>query len=224
MHSLRSARPGLPFRTAMLIVGALSTFLGACSQDASPGGDIAVQFEQAPDPAKKAYRLVGVFGQIDDDFAPPPLDVVFDVPFDPKAGGISLPPMREPSEANLFCARTTHGRDQLPGPCAAASAFKIGIGALLIAEDVDGDGKVSLTNSGVAAPDVLFAAAHGAIVFDAKEGSVLPPAKEGPLFVDGPLARGFTLYEAYRPTGSSFDRLRARTGPLKFGPKPINLL
>ncbi|NOU26499.1 MAG: hypothetical protein HOO96_01220 [Polyangiaceae bacterium] len=209
------------------LVAAFSTSLGACSQDdgvAAAGGDVAVQFEQPPDTSKKSYRLVGAFGQVDDDFAPPPVDVAFDIPFDPASQAITLPSMRAPSEANLLCMRAAQAPDKVPGPCAEASPYKVGIAVLVVAEDVDRDGKVSMSSKGVTAPDVLFAVAQGAIVFDAKDGSVMPPRKDGPLFVDGALGRGFILYESYRPAGSSFDRLRARTGPLKFGPKPINLL
>jgi len=197
----------------------------ACS---SGIGSVPVTLDAPLDAAKK-YRLAVVFTQFDDDYAGPAVDVAYDVPFDPTSTTIDLPSLEAPSAANILCVRKDKQRGQPPGACDADSPYKIGIGYVVIVEDGNGNGKADFTTSGgdgsakIVAPDVIARVGMGAIVYDEKGGSVLPSSPELPALVEGTVPAGMTLYEAYRPAGKTFDRLRVRTVPLVLSAKGPNL-
>lgn len=189
-------------------------------------GAVPVTLEGTLDPAKSC-RLVVLFAQFDDDFAAPPLDVVHDVPFDPTKTTIELPALRAPAAANVVCARKDKERGKLPGACDADSPYHFALGYVLVVEDGNKNGKADFTtNDGsaeVAAPDAMVRMGFGAVVYDEKGGSVLPKSESNPPLIEGTVPAGFSLYEAHRPTGSSFDRLRARTKELVLAVEGPNL-
>ncbi len=195
-----------------------------------PGiGTVPIAFDSPLDPTKR-YRLALVFAQFNDDFAPPLVDVVYDEPFAPTSTSISIPPISGASAANLLCARAGAVKGQPPGPCDASSTYKVGIGYVMIVEDVNANGRADFSVSGKdgsakpVAPDVTAKIALGALIYDETGGSRFPSPPSGaqpPLIVD-PVPKGITLYESYKP-GTSFDVLRPRTGPLLFTLRGPNL-
>jgi hypothetical protein len=177
------------------------------------------------------YRLVVAFSQFDDDFAPTPIDVALDVPFDITATTIDLSALRAPAANTIFCPRKDKRRGEVPGACDAGAAYHVAIGYLMIVEDANRNGKADFGNSGgdgratLLAPDSRAGIAVGAVLYDETSGSILPQGNGGkPILLDGPVPKGFSIYEAYRPEGGAiFDRLRPPTAPLRFSVKGPNL-
>lgn len=176
-------------------------------------GSVPFTVDSALD-AAQTYRLVVVFTQLDDDFARPLPDVVYDVPFDPQAKLIELPRLSVPNAGNFLCVRKAKQRGQPPGACDADSPYKIAIGMVAIVVDANKDGKANLYTT---TPERVVRQAMGAIVYDERGGSVLPT------LIDGPVPAGGTLYETYRPNGNRFDQLRPRNGALLFTTKGPSL-
>lgn len=178
-----------------------------------------------------SYRLVVAFSQFDDDYAPTPVDVALDVPFDTTSTTVDLSAVRVPAANTIYCPRKDKKRGEVPGPCDADAAYRVAIGYLMLVEDGNKNGKADFGNSGgdgnatILAPDARAGIALGAVLYDETTGSVLPQGRDGkPILVDGPMRKGFSIYESYRPEGDSvFDRLRAPTAPVKFAEKGPNL-
>ncbi len=178
-----------------------------------------------------SYRLVVAFAQFDDDYAQSPVDVALDVPFDITSTTVDLSAVRVPAPNTVYCPRKDKKRGEAPGPCDADAAYRVAIGYLILVEDGNKNGKADFGNSGgdgnatILAPDARAGIALGAVLYDETTGSVLPPGRDGkPILVDGPMRKGFSIYESYRPEGDSvFDRLRAPTAPVKFAEKGPNL-
>ncbi len=177
------------------------------------------------------YRLVVAFTQFDDDYAPTPVDIALDVPFDVGAKTVDLSAIRPPAPHTVFCPRKDKKRGEAPGPCDADAAYHVAIGYLVIVKDGNDNGKADFGTSGgdarapLLAPDAQAGIAIGAVLYDATSGSILQAGADGkPILIDGAVPKGFSIYEAYRPAGSGvFDRLRPPSAPLKFATKGPNL-
>jgi hypothetical protein len=175
---------------------------------------------QVPLDAAKLYRLVGVFYQFDDDYAAPPLDIAFNVPFAPSATTFELPAVTIPGEATRVCPRATKVRGQLPGACDSDAKFHFNIAAIMLVEDVNRDGKVEFVNNqpDKVQGDVIVGAMQAAVLYDPTGGSDLGIGGSSTPLVNEILPKGISFWESYKPA-TGFDRLRARTGPLVIGKK-----
>lgn len=205
--------------------------LGCSSSEGNPElADTPIAFDQVSFEQGKAYRLVVTFTQLDDDFAPSGVEVALDVPFAPGQTTVDLSTLRAPAAHTLFCPRSTKQRRQPPGECDANAAYHVSFGAIAIVEDANRNGKVDFGLSGgdgvatLAEGDAYVASARGVVLHDPSSGSVMPTGSDGKSFlVDGPVPAGYSIYEAYRLEGATFDRLRRRVGPLQFTRTGANL-
>ena len=210
---------------------AVPTQDGSLAPSAAALGAQKIDVSGVPLAPSTSYRLVVAFSQFDDDYAPTPVDVALDVPFDTTSTTVDLSAVRVPAANTIYCPRKDKKRGEVPGPCDADAAYRVAIGYLILVEDGNKNGKADFGNSGadgrttILAPDARAGIALGAVLYDETTGSVLPPGRDGkPILVDGPMRKGFSLYESYRPEGDSiFDRLRTPTAPLKFAEKGPNL-
>ena len=207
---------------------------GASTPTSVPPGTLGAQptdLSGVPLNPNPKYRLVVAFSQFDDDFAPTPVDVALDVPFDITATTIDLSALRAPAANTIFCPRKDKRRGEVPGPCDAGAAYHVAIGYLMIVEDANRNGKADFGNSGgdgratLLAPDSRVGIAVGAVLYDETSGSILPRGNGGkPILLDSPVPKGFSIYEAYRPEGGAiFDRLRPPTSAIRFSVKGPNL-
>lgn len=212
----------------------------ACSSSGSDDGVGAasgvtdgrsVELETPLDPTK-AYRLVALWAQIDDDGPDPAPSLAFDVPFDPGTSSLKLPEASEPTEPNLWCVRADE--DETTSPCEATSPYAVGLALIFIAEDTDGDGKFTWDpakgwrDNGELENVALFV--RGSLIFSQKGGDALPSRSDGtPQIIDGDISPGVNFYEAYEPEptgdGANFDRLRRASpnAPLVFTKGGVNL-
>lgn len=180
-------------------------------------GTIPITLATPLDPAK-SYRFAIAWFQFDDDGPDPDVEIALDQPFDPNATSVQIDGLLGPSQANLLCTRDSD--DESKSPCRADSPYKLGLGALFLAEDKNNDGKVEVDYSG---NGEVVRTALGVLVYSEKGGDVLPLTTMGqPELIDGAIPAGATLYESYE-VDAGFDRLRARTGPLTFATEGPNL-
>lgn len=205
---------------AALSLSALTLVSGCSSSDDAPLAEGEHTFTlESPLASANGYRLVGLWTQLSDDGEEPAPQVAFDVAFDPAASTVTFPAAATPTDPVLYCQRSRF--DESSSPCLGASPYRIGIGWVLISEDVDGDGKFTFdpANPDVIEAPVLFA--DGALVYSAKGGDVLPDRQDGVL-VESPIAPGTTYYQSFKDTPSStFERLRRPTSDkVTFGAVP----
>lgn len=136
-------------------------------------------------------------------------ELALDLSFDGKMGPFTLPmSLPGPSEYNLLCARNC--TDELVCPCNTSSAYRIGVGLIVVVEDTNGNGKIDFAGGALTEPGTVgVAIAYGALIYSANGGDVLPLKNGQPYLLDGTVSKGALGYVAHWPDGGSSQRMRA---------------